>query len=299
MVSNTTDMPKSTCLITGASGFLGRAVARRIARDRPTTPVGFRQVADGITACDLRDPAAVARLIQATNPGAVIHLAAYRDPDFCEGYPADAEALNVGATRAICEATPAGVPVLFASSDYVFDGLRPPYDETSITSPISVYGRTKVASEEWVLAREGGMALRFPLLTGAGEDLASSGIIGRMAAMVRDPTPADVDDVAIRFPTWIEDVAEAFAWCLERGIDGIVHVSGLRGVTRYGMTREVAEALGAPAEHLRPTTVQAPQRAPRPPNSQLAPARLRSMGYERFTDFRDVIRDVLTRFDLP
>ena len=290
-------MTRQRCLITGASGFLGRAVARRVGRDRAVAPAAFRQAAPGLTVCDIRNPDALSRLIRAVNPDAVIHLAAYRDPDYCEENPAEAESLNVGATRTLCEVTPPDIPVLYASSDYVFDGLHPPYEESSPTSPISVYGRTKVAAEELVLGRERGMVLRFPLLVGAAIDLASSGIIGRMVASVRRQTPADVDNAAIRFPTWIEDVGDVFAWCLAREVDGVVHMSGPRGATRYQLTREVAEALGAPIDHLRPTMAAVPQVAPRPPNSQLTPARLQKMGYRRFTDFRDVVRDVLDRFN--
>jgi hypothetical protein len=40
---------------------------------------------------------------------------------------------------------------VFFSSDYVFDGLAGPYDESAATAPASIYGRHKVETEQRVL----------------------------------------------------------------------------------------------------------------------------------------------------
>jgi dTDP-4-dehydrorhamnose reductase len=88
-------------------------------------------------------------------PDAVLHLAANPQPDFCEEHPDEAKASNVDSTASLCAALPASVPLILASTDYVFDGSHPPYAEDAERRPVNVYGATKVAAEDLVRQRAG------------------------------------------------------------------------------------------------------------------------------------------------
>ena len=76
--------------------------------------------------------------------------------------------LNVAPVARFCELLPESVPLLFVSSDYVFEGIAPPYREEDERRPVSEYGRMKVEAEDLVLQRDMGLVLRIPLLIGAG-----------------------------------------------------------------------------------------------------------------------------------
>ena len=84
---------------------------------------------------------------------------------------------------------------------------------------------------------------------------------------------------------------------LERRADGVFHLSGPRGGTRYGWTVEMARLLGRPHGHLKPSKVVVQRGARRPANSQLADDKLRALGYSPRTDFSDVARAVLRELD--
>ena len=283
-------------LVTGGSGFLGGAVVPRLAREHDVVGLAHTRSATALRRCDIRDADALRTVLDEVRPDAVVHLAAYRDPDFCETHPAETLRLNVAPTETLAEHLPDATRILFVSTDYAFDGMRPPYAETDEPAPVNRYGASKVASERAVLRRPGSLVLRVPLLVGAGPSLAQSGFIGQLVAAVRGSEPQAVDDVLVRFPTWIGDVAEAIAFLLARPADGIYHLSGPRGATRYAWTREVAEILGRDAGHCAPSATIIPRPAARPPDSQLADPRIHAAGFPPSTDFADVVRSVLRAF---
>ncbi len=281
------------CVVTGASGFLGREVVRRLSAEYKVIGVGHTHAGPGMITLDLRDRDAVQGFLAETNPDVLVHLAACRDPDTCEQNPEETRRVNVDATQNLCDALAEGAPMIYASTDYAFDGLEPPFTEEDEPSPVNLYGKSKVEGEAAVRARANGCVLRMPLLVGAGTTLADSGFVGQMVDAIKSPQAQPVDDVLMRFPTWTRDVANAIAFLLGRGEASTVHISGLRGGTRYAWTTEVAELLGLPMDHLTPSTDVVERVATRPPNSQLSPLKLQNLGFDGFTDFRHVVTSVL------
>ena len=78
-------------------------------------------------------------------PALVLHAAAWTDVDGAEGDPDGAAAVNVAGTRNVVRL---GAPVVYYSTDYVFDGRkREPYVESDPTAPLGEYGRSKLAGE--------------------------------------------------------------------------------------------------------------------------------------------------------
>jgi dTDP-4-dehydrorhamnose reductase len=120
-------------LITGAGGQLGRALAEVFA--------GEEVVALTRDEWDVREPAPAG----IAQPHLVLHTAAWTRVDDAEGDPAGATAVNVGGTR---NAAALGAPLVYYSSDYVFDGTKgAPYVESDAPNPRSVYARTKLEGE--------------------------------------------------------------------------------------------------------------------------------------------------------
>lgn len=286
------------CLVTGATGFLGREAAARLSADFQVVGLGYRQGGPGLLQVDLREPDALRAVLRQVKPDVVVHAAAYRGPDLCEDDPREAWRLNVDPVRVLCEALAPSCRLLLMSSDYVFDGEDPPYREDSTRRPVNRYGQSKVEAEDLVMARPGSLIIRAPVLVGAGPSLASSGFIGEMVSAVRSLAPVVLDDVLVRFPTWTRDVAEAMRFLLRKGAEGVFHVSGPRGGTRYALTVEVASILGEPSGHLRPSSAVVPRKAPRPRNAQLATAKIRALGYTHLTDFPVVVGHVLRGFEI-
>ncbi|GIR30304.1 MAG: hypothetical protein CM15mP44_5870 [Candidatus Neomarinimicrobiota bacterium] len=65
--------------------------------------------------------------------------------DACELNPKLAGEINVAGLQHICDSFKG--KIIHLSTDYVFDGTSGPYKEDDPLNPISIYGKTKLASE--------------------------------------------------------------------------------------------------------------------------------------------------------
>jgi len=289
---------ENRCIVTGASGFLGREAMVSLSREYEVIGVTHQTTIPGGVCVDLRDPDAVRRLIDDVNPIAVVHLAAYRDPDFCELNPDEAKRLNIGSVKTFVDYLPKHVRLLFASSDYVFSGNHPPYLAENQRHPLNVYGATKVEAEDMVADRADGIIVRFPLLIGGGKTLAESGFIGKIIAALRRGEVLDLDAKAVRFPTWTREVAIAMASLLQYEAEGIFHVSSACPVTKYGLAMAVAKRLNLPLDNIREATDtgESPTSA-RPHNCQLDLDSIRRMGVYEPRDFLEVVDIVCGEFE--
>src|SRR5829696_644051 len=153
-------------VVTGAAGFLGRALVAGLVEDGlAVAAVDRRPPPEGPGVCPLRadlldrDPAVECALREAD---AVFHLAGrpgVRDT----GPAAEAARLrdNVAATAAVLAAVPAGTPLVVTSSSSVYgDAAGRPSREDDPLRPLGGYARSKAAVERLCAARGGVAVLR-------------------------------------------------------------------------------------------------------------------------------------------
>lgn len=140
MAHSTSAVP--TLLVTGRTGQVGFELQAKLAT------VG-RVVALDHTACDLARPDQVRAVVRALRPHVIVNAAGYTDVDRAETEAGLAFAVNGVAVGVLAEECLAlGSLLVHYSTDYVFDGHKPqPYLETDPTTPLSVYGKSKLAGE--------------------------------------------------------------------------------------------------------------------------------------------------------
>lgn len=133
------------------TGTAGQVVTSLLERGKAA---GHEVIAVGRPDLDLADPASVARVLEAAKPDVIVSAAAYTAVDKAESESDLAFAVNGAGAGAVAQtAKKLGVPVIHISTDYVFDGmLDRPYVETDPTGPTGVYGASKLAGEQAVLA---------------------------------------------------------------------------------------------------------------------------------------------------
>jgi len=284
-------------LITGAGGQLGCDV--RLAAGA----AGDEVLALGHAELDVTDRDAVLGAVTAWRPDAVIHAAAWTAVDACESDPERAFAANALAVRWVAEGCDrAGAHLVHVSTDYVFDGeLDRPYREWDGTNPRSVYGASKRAGELEALAL-GARAAVVRTSWVAGEHGANmvKTILRLAGAVADDPTPgrlAFVDDQR-GHPTLTADLAPLLRRLALDRRSGVVHATNQGAVSWYEFAREVLAAAGYPIELVRPIAtadLDPPRPAPRPANSVLDNAVLRSSGLGELRDFREPLTELIAR----
>lgn len=261
-----------TVLVTGASGFIGAAVCRRLASRGAVVHAGSAAHPERVPIdegdvrllhLDLAGPKALEATIAHLRPAAVVHLGAMSAPGACERDPPHAERINVVATATIAQTClDTGAAMLFASTDQVFAGEHGMYTETDSAKPLHVYGRTKLAAESKVSTLgKRGLSLRISLTYGAspaGDRSASEQIVNQLA---RGEAPRLFTD-EIRSPILVNDLAEAIGELVERMAAGdaivpadaprVLHLGGPDALSRFEFGEHLAGAFGLDASRLQP-----------------------------------------------
>lgn len=280
-------------MITGATGLLGRACREALADYEPVC-CAWSRASENDLKLDLTDADAVKAAIAEVQPDVIIHTAAERKPDICENQQDLTQSLNVEATQTLAES---GFKMLYISTDYVFDGTNPPYSVDAQPNPLNFYGETKLAGERVVLeASKNHIVLRVPILYGEVEALDESPVT-LMVNKLLNPEPVQEDHWAVRFPTYVRDIAATLKnWIPTiENASGIYHFSGSEALTKYEMVCAMGEALGLDHSHISPNP-KPPPGAPRPQNSQLDIQRLEHEVSLVQTPFRENIGSILEPF---
>ena len=212
------------------------------AHRRTVPPPGPRPVL-----AELTDEAALARLLEAVRPDAVVHAAVLGRTDLCEERPDEAERVNAvlpGALGRLCHTR--GLRLVALSTDLVFGGAKAFVREDDPTGPLSVYGRTKLAGERAVLAACPAAAVaRVALVLGRGHGARGTSTEA-VAWALRAGRPLRLFTDEYRTPVDPESVADAVARILERGGAGRFHLGGPERLSRHELGLRVARAFGLP-----------------------------------------------------
>ena len=221
--------------VTGSEGQLGQAL-RSLCPPENVLPIDLPDH-------DITDLMAIISLIRAFSPDVVIHTAAITDVDGCERDPELAYRVNVIGTRNVAvAATQARCPLVYVSTDYVFDGEQPePYREYDAPNPLSVYAITKEAGERVVRHHVPAHYIaRVAWLYGDGPRNFPQTVL--RLARERGEMTMVTDEIGS--PTYARDVAEALLHLVQQPAYGTYHLTNSGVCSRYELACAVLELAG-------------------------------------------------------
>jgi dTDP-4-dehydrorhamnose reductase len=294
---------KLKILVTGASGLLGRAVCKELAECGGFEVVGtaYSRAAKNLLKMNILERDQIESCVEEVEPDCIIHCAATRKPDICEGDPQLTTRLNVDATKWVAEsASRIGAWMIHISTDYVFDGTSPPYAPDAKGNPLNSYGKSKLQSEKVLPGVfEDYCILRVPILYGEIESLDESPV-SVIAKQLLSGQVQIFDNWATRYPTHTGDVAFVLRQMIEHktlnpAFGGICHFSGNQAYTKFQMARVMCDIMNIPEQKIQPQDTPAPG-ATRPQNAHLDCSLLESLGIGRHTDFAEGAADSIRPF---
>jgi dTDP-4-dehydrorhamnose reductase len=274
-------------LVAGGSGQLASALATR---------PGVHRV--GRPEFDFDRPETIAASLRSAAPRLVVNAAAYTAVDAAETDADAAYRANRDGPAVLARlCADADIPLIHISTDYVFDGAKPdPYVETDAVAPQCVYGASKLAGEQAVMAS----AAKAIILRTAWVYAATGKNFVRTMLTVGKTRPR-LTVVADQHgcPTTATDLGDAVMAIIARldatgwqpNYRGIFHAAGSGATTWFGLavaTFEEASRRGAHVPEIAPiATADWPTPAKRPANSRLDCTRMQNVFGVQLPHWRD------------
>ncbi|KAF0151866.1 MAG: dTDP-4-dehydrorhamnose reductase [Ignavibacteria bacterium] len=272
-----TDIIKKRVLIVGSNGMLGQRLAEFYStkenielmcssnEDKSfVTDTQYTQI-------DITKKNCVKDLILGFVPDIVINAAAYTNVDKSEADRELAWKVNVnGADNLALYSWTIDAHLIHLSTDYIFDGKNGPYSEKDKPNPIGYYGRTKLASENSIIASGVRYALiRTNILYGPAK-YGRPDFVKWVVASLKARKEIMIVTDQINNPTYVDDLIYGIDIISKRKKEGIYNLGGKELLSRFEFTIQIADFFKLDKNLIKPIlTRELNQPAARPLNSGL------------------------------
>lgn len=222
--------------ITGVNGHVGSAIKKKL------NLMEYRILGTDKKDVDVTKEEDVRLFADRNRPGIIINCAGYTDIEACERNKEEAFRVNaLGARNLSVVARKMGARLIQISTDDVFGGNQTePYNEFDVPVPITIYGKSKLAGENFVreLAPKH-LIIRSSWVYGLGFDFVAQVL---SAANHKNSMYVAADQFAA--PTSAEELAKTIVTLMEKQEDGIFHVVCSGSCSRQEFAEEILKISG-------------------------------------------------------
>jgi dTDP-4-dehydrorhamnose reductase len=267
----------ASILITGASGLLGKYLMDN--EEHKVTGTWFTNPVSGLLQLDICNLSQVRYVIDRVNPDIIIHCAAIGNVDYVENNYTEAYNVNVKGVEYVLNAAK-GRKFVFISSNAVFDGNNPPYEEQSKCRPINRYGAMKQEAEYIVMDSSNWLIIRPFMLYGWPYPNARSNPLPMFfRRLVKDEPIKAVNDIFWQ-PTSVIDAARVIYQLLEYKNE-VFNIAPDGTMTLYDFALAMARHLGLDEKLVEPVSNDHfGLSAHRPVNTSYDLTKLKALGIE-------------------
>ena len=222
-------------LVTGASGQLGSEL-----RFLSINQKEFQWVFTDIQELDLSNLETLENNISKIRPSLIINCAAYTAVDKAETENELANILNFKAIDIISKwSSTNNKKLIHISTDYVFDGeSETPLKEAEVTSPINVYGNTKLAGERICLKNDLNSII---IRTSWVYSSFGNNFVKIMKNLMEKKSSISVVNDQIGSPTYAADLAESILTIVnyKNWIPGLYHYSNEGEISWFDFANDI------------------------------------------------------------
>lgn len=192
--------------------------------------------------------------LEELRPKTVVNSAAWTDVERAESFESDAYNVNANGPLNLADACKEfNIQLVHISTDYVFSGKADiPWEIKSLKEPISVYGKTKSAGEDFILQYYGAKSLIFRtswLYSKYKKNFVKS-IIAK-AILSKDPINVVKDQVGS--PTSARDLSIRIIESVEKSVSpGIYHATNSGEASWYEFGQNILELIGEDPDRVKP-----------------------------------------------
>ena len=274
-------------LITGANGQLGTELCYLM------DDMELKYEATTLDNLDITDQQQVFETLRRVQPSHIIHCAAYTAVDKAEDEGRDLNyKVNVDGTRYLATAAKdLGIPLVYISTDYVFDGnlADGEYLVDSPTNPMNEYGKAKLQGEEVVRDL---LSDYYIIRTSWVFGKYGHNFVYTMRRLAKERPQLTIVNDQYGRPTWTRTLAEFVVFLLQNQSPyGIYHLSNDDACTWYEFAREILK--DTDLEVLPVTSAEFPQKAYRPKHSVMSLQKAKRLGFTIPT-WRDALQQFLS-----
>ena len=279
-------------LVTGANGQLGTDLCQ-ILHSFETIPLTHKDI-------EITNMSSVKGVLGKYKADIIINTAAYVRVDDCETEPDKAFSVNaLGARNVAVVAQELGASLVHISTDYIFGGeaqLRSiPYTEFDTPAPLSIYGKSKLAGENFVqhlCSRH--FLIRSSALFGiAGASGKGGNFIETMLKLAGGRDELRVVNDQVFSPTYTKDLAKKIAQLITTEYYGVFHITNKGACSWYEFATEILKLAGLNAPITPVNSEQYPQKARRPRFSVFDNYHLRLLGLDDMRSWQEALKDYM------
>lgn len=234
-----------TVLVTGGSGLVGSYLTS-------SQPQNFTWLAPDSKSLNITNKLQTDNYVANHEFDCCLHLAAYTNVDQAEKNKELCHKINVLGTSNLFEAVSRKhKPFILISTDFVFDGQQPFYDETSVPHPINYYGQTKYEAEQMV--KDQAMIIRLSYPYGSSNQVRPDFVQTIYQRLKEELSVQGITDATFT-PTWLGDIAKGLVYFINHYQIKTFHLVGSQSLSPYEAFKHLAKVFGLDQRLIIPTS---------------------------------------------
>lgn len=247
-------MKKKTIFITGATGKVAETTYKVLTKEgsynfvlhsSSDVEVETHNKEDKVIKFDIKDKIILKEVLNTIKPDVIVNPVALTNVDLCEDDRKLAWDLNVALVENLEKyARINEIKLISFSTDYIFDGKKGPYIEEDIPSPISYYGKSKLASENILKSSSSNNAIIRTNVVYGSSSYGKEDFIKWLIKKLSTNEKINVITGQYCNPTFVDDIAFSVYKIIEKDLRGIYNIAGKDYLNRYEIALKVAKVFG-------------------------------------------------------